>query len=160
MPKRYYFDETCMDTVYPTLWDGMLNCEECTIQISENYFQHSNRELDDLITEICGRYIDINIRDNTINFNITTDSSYYYYDFEKDIKKLIKEIEQKFNINIINGEFNATEVKYQGDKYKYTIIKNNDNSITLKKKLFNWTSYEKKDDVLSRITKKIKNIKI
>ena len=172
MSKRYYFDDTCLDTVYPTLWNGMLNCDDCTIPISENYYQNSNRELDDLLADICEANFCINIYDNTIYISLCQDTRYYYYQFEKDIKNVIKSIEQKFNINIINGEFNATEVKHQGDQYKYTISKNDDGSISLKKRVLNWTNYEKKkskkdDDMtditninMSKIITKIKKITI
>jgi archaellin len=51
-------------------------------------------------------------------------------------------IEKKLGININYGEFNAIEVKHYSNQYKYIILKNDDNSILLKKKTLNWDNYE------------------
>ena len=161
--KRYYFDESCDSPIYSTIWTGMLNCVECTIPISENYYQKSNRELDDLLADICDVNFYITINENTIYFSVCQDFRYYYHDFEKHIKKVINAIEEKFSIKIINGEFSATEIIHKGTQYKYTITKNDNGSISLKKRVLNWSSYEKKskkDDNISEITTKIKDITI
>jgi len=135
MEKRYYFDNTQIDANYSTIWYGFLiyDSSKNNISITENYYQKSNSILDDLLCEICDVNFYINIINNYIHISICQDCKYYYYQFEKDIKNVIKEIENKFNVTIESGEFNAVECKYNGNQYKYTITKNNQN-IILKKK--------------------------
>ena len=122
------------DTIYSTLWSGFLKYEGY-ISIALNYYQNSNRELDDLLAEICDVNFGVDIYDNTINITVCSDFRYYYYDFEKTFGIAIIEIEKKFNITIYDGEFYATEMIHQGSQYKYTISKyyNDNQSIDRKR---------------------------
>jgi len=144
MEQKYYFDNTNIDTNYSTIWYGFLiyDISKNNIPISENYYQKSNRILDDLLCELCDMNFCVNIINNHIYISICQDSKYYYYQFEKDIKIVIKEIETKFDVTIESGEFNATECKYNGNQYKYTITKNKDKNIILKRRILNWTTYD------------------
>lgn len=148
MEQKYYFDNTNIDTNYSTIWYGFLiynslkNNIPDSIPISENYYQKSNRILDDLLSELCNINFYVNIINNHIYISICQDSKYYYYQFEKDIKIVIKEIEAKFGLTIESGEFNANECKYNGNQYKYTITKNKDKNVILKRRILNWTNYD------------------
>jgi hypothetical protein len=137
---KYYFDNTNLLTKYGTLWDGFLtfNFNIQNWKIPENM----NSVLSDILVEICDINFYTNIIENNIYISLDTDSYFYYYDFEKTIKSAIIEIEKKFEINVNYGEFNAIEVKHYSNQYKYTISKNDDNSILLKKKTLNWDNYE------------------
>jgi hypothetical protein len=153
MEQRYYFDNTKIDTNYATIWYGFFiyNTTKNNIPISENYYQKSNRILDDLLREICDINFCINIINNYIYISVCQDSKYYYYQFEKDIKNVVKEIENKFSVIIESGEFNGVEYKYNGNQYKYTITKNKDKNIILKKKILNWEKYENKKKKINKI---------
>jgi len=165
MEQRYYFNNTNIDNNYATIWYGSLIYDQTKniIPISENYYQKSNIILDDLLSEICNMNFYVNIINNYIYISVCQDFKYYYYQFEKDIKNVIKEIENKFDVIIESGEFNAVECKYNGNQYKYTISKNNDKSISLKKKILNWENYESKKRKVSKIdelNESTKNLKI
>ena len=153
MEQKYYFDSTNIDTNYSTIWYGFLIYDNSknNISISENYFQKSNRLLDDLLCELTDTNFYVNIINNHIHISICQDSKYYYYQFEKDIKNIIKEIENKFIVSIEGGEFSAVECKYNGNQYKYTISKNKDKNIILKKRILNWENYESKKRKLNKI---------
>jgi len=131
--KRYYYDDTDLDKNYATLWNGFL-------EYNKNNIDNSNKALDDLITSICDINFYIYLLDSKIYISLCQDSKYYYYQFEKDIKLMIHKIETQFNVNIIYGEFNATELKHEGNQYKYTLSKNTDLNIVLKKKVLSWNS--------------------
>jgi hypothetical protein len=147
MIKKYYFEDTTLNTKYPTLWNGYLLYNGENISISENYYQRSNRDLDDLLVDICDVNFYVTLIDNNIYLSVCGDSSFYYYNFEKTIKKAIKKIEKKFNINITESEFFATELKPMGNQYKYSTSKNDgDDKIILKKKTLNWITYENKNE--------------
>ena len=141
--KKYYYENTFLETKYFTLWNGYFKYNGNKIKVSENYYQESNRELDDLFVEICDINFYISLIDEYIYISVDSDSYFYSTNFEKTIKKALKEIEIKFNIIIECGEFYATEVKHMGNQYKYTISKSN-NKIILKKKILNWDTYNKK----------------
>ena len=152
--NKYYFQNTIVETEFPTLWDGYLTYDaDKLIEISDGYFQKSNRELDDLLQEICDINFYVSLIDNNIYLSVCRDSHFYYQDFEKNIKKIIKEIEIKFNISIKSGQFNANEVKHRGSQYRYTINKDND-KISVKRKILNWETYDDK------VVKKMKDLKI
>jgi hypothetical protein len=157
--KRYYFDSHNLDSKYATLWNGYLEYNKNDMKINIEYIS----QLNDLITDICDVNFYVNDIDNKIYISLCQDSHYYYHQFEKDIKKLIIEIENKFSINIFYGEFNATEVKHQGNQYKYTITKDENLKIILKKKTLNWDNYESKNKKIKKIDKdnidNINNIK-
>ena len=59
------------------------------------------------------------------------------------IKLLIGNINSKFSVQIYCGEFNAHELRIDGDLYKYT-IKELNGKISLKKKILNWEVIGKK----------------
>lgn len=134
---KYYFDNTNLLTKYGTLWDGFL-----TFNLISELPSDTNTQISDILVEICDINFFTNVIENNIYISLDTDSYFYYYDFEKTIKSAIIEIEKKLKINISYGEFNATEVKHYSNIYKYTISKNDDNSILLKKKTLNWDNYE------------------
>ena len=135
--EKYYFDNTNLLTKYGTLWDGFLTFDLITELPSD-----ANSQISDILVEICDINFFTNVIEHNIYISLDTDSYFYYYDFEKTIKSAIIEIEKKFEININYGEFNAIEVKHYSNQYKYTISKNDDNSILLKKKTLNWDNYE------------------
>lgn len=162
--KKYYYENTILETKYFTLWNGYFKYEGNRINISENYFQESNRDLDDLLTEICNVNFYISLINEYIYISLDSDSYLYCINFEKTIKIALKEIEIKFNIIINCGEFYGTEVKHMGNQYKYTISKDEDR-IILKKKILNWDTYNKKDKKDNKndeydLINKIKDIKI
>ena len=137
--KRYYYEDTIIETNYPTLWNGHLSYEGDDIPISLDYYQNSNKELDEIFTEICEVNFYISIIDKKIYVSLCRDSNYYYRQFEKNIKSVINQIESKFNIIITDGEFYANEVKHEGSQYKYTITKLED-KLLLRKKILNWNN--------------------
>jgi hypothetical protein len=145
--QKYYFDNVNPD-IFSTVWYGFFLYEENDIQIpiSENYYQQSNRELDDLLSEICEINFYVTLNNNYIYLSIDSDTKYYYYYFEKNLKDIILKIEEKFNIHIQNGEFNAIEYRPNGNQYIYTISRSNDENkrIILKKKILNWGVLELK----------------
>lgn len=147
MIKKYYFDNTNLDKVHATLWNGYLVCESS----AANILKSKEKELDEIFAEICNINFYINIINNTIYISLCQDEKYYFYEFEKDIKNVIESIQEKYKIKIVSGEFNAIEIKNFGNQYKYIIKNINDNKISLKKKILNWDSYE---------NKKVKNKKI
>jgi hypothetical protein len=164
--KRYYFDDTHVNTKYATLWNGFLTYapDSKYIELSEGYYCNSNRELDDIVAEITDINFYTYLADDKIYFSLCQDSLYYVHDFEKHIKKLINKLEEHFSIKIASGEFNAVEVNHFSNQYKYTITKKDDN-FSLKKKVLNWTKYEekkkqKKNDDTQKIIETIKNLKI
>jgi hypothetical protein len=56
----------------------------------------------------------------------------------------VEKIEEICDINITYGDFNATELKHDGNQYKYTITRAEDKKIILKKRVLNWEVFEKK----------------
>lgn len=163
--KRYYYDGYNLDNNYATLWNGFLEYNSNIIELTQDRVEkNTNRELDNLLTDICDINFYIYILDSKIYISLCQDAKYYYYAFEKDIKKVISEIEDKFKVKIDYGEFNATELKHHGNQYKYTITKDETSKIILKKKILNWDNYESKIKKLKKnkgdITKDIENLKI
>jgi len=141
MIKKYYYENTPLETKYATLWDGYLTYEG-NIPISSNYWQNSNKELDDILADICDVNFYVSIIDNNIYLSVSSDFRFYITNFEKTIKKAIKEINDKFNVKIGEGHFNALEIKHSGNQYRYIIRvdekdKDKDKYI-LKKKTLNW----------------------
>jgi hypothetical protein len=168
MLNKYYF-ETINPDYYATVWYGFFEYDENNerIPISDDYYQKSNRDLDDLLVNVCDIHYYVNLLDNYIYLSIDNDSKYYYYQFEKNIKNTILSIEEKFKINIKNGEFNAIEYRPNGNQYKYTISREYDstlshNKVKLKKKILNWDSFKNKKNKssISNISDGIKNLKM
>jgi len=161
MIKKYYFDNTDLDKRYSTIWYGELLYKGDKISISVNYFQESNRDLDDLFIENLNINFYVTLIDNIIHISCCSDSSFYYYDFEKKIKKTITDIEKYFNIDIYSGNFNANELKYNPNQYKYIISKNKENKIILRKKILNWDLYDsKKKKITDNILDNFENLNI
>jgi hypothetical protein len=161
MIKKYYFDNTNLDTNYSTLWDGELLYNGNEIIKSNNYFQESNRELDDLLANYLGVNFYVTLLDKSIYISCCSDFKFYFYDFEKNIKNTILEIENLFKINIYNGNFNANELKHGGNQFKYNLSKNKDNKLVLKKKVLNWFIYEsKKKKINDTLLEKLDNLNI
>jgi archaellin len=162
--KRYYYDGYDLDKKYATLWNGFLEYNSNNIEYTKDRGDNTNRELDDLVTNICNINFYIYILNSKIYISLCQDTKYYYYDFEKDIKKVIGEIEDKFKVKIDYGEFNATELKHHGNQYKYTITKDKTSKIILKKKILNWDNFESKSKKIKKnkddINKDIENLKI
>lgn len=155
--KRYYYDNTDLDSKYPTLWNGFLEYDSNNIELTQDREEkNTNKELDDILSEICNINFYIYLLDSKIYISLCQDEKYYYYDFEKDIKKVISEIEIKFKVKINYGEFNATEIKHYGNQYKYTITKDKNSKIILKKKVLNWEIKKKMKDDVSKEMEKLK----
>ena len=150
---KYYFDNTNINQNFSTVWHGFLEYEGNSITLSDDYWQKSNRILDDLLTEICEIHFYVNLIDNRIYLSVDTDVKYYTHDFEKHIKDMILRIEHTFSIHIFVGEFNAIEYKPDSNQYKYTISRHADKKIILKKKILNWAVYNKKKNISSLIEK-------
>lgn len=153
MIKKYYYEGTFMEHKFPTLWNGFLTYNGMPIPISLDHYQDSNRELDDLLCEICDINFYVSLIDNHIHMSICSDSNYYATDFEKNTKKMIREIEKKFNVTVIDGEFYANEIKHNGNQYKYNILKDDKEKIILKKKTLNF-------NIDNELIKKIKKLNI
>lgn len=149
--KRYYFDEIDENN-YATLWNGFLEIS------NNNNIKISDMEVSDIMTEVCNINFYIYVNDTKIFISLCQDSKYYFYQFEKDILNAIRKIENKFNISILNGEFNAVEIKHNGSQYKYSILKNNDSKFELKKKILSWQNIKKKK--IDDINDKLENLKI
>jgi hypothetical protein len=161
---RYYYDNPNFDKNYRTIWKGYLSYTGNPIPISQNYFEYSNRDLNDIIVEICDINLYSNLENNVIYLSSDCDFNFYYYDFEKTIKPLIENLNIKFNIDIYGGEFKAHEVRIEGDLFKYTISKSKSN-IILKKKVLNWDIIEtkkskRKIDDDTKITSDMENLRI
>ena len=161
MIKKYYFENTDLDKIYSTLWNGELFYNGDKIPISINYFQESNRELDEILAENLNVNFYVTLADNNIYISCCSDFKFYYYDFEKNIKRTIFNIENKFKIYIYLGNFNATELKHEGNQYKYAISKNKEDKLILKKRVLNWDTYEsKKKKITENILDDFNNLKI
>ena len=160
----YYFTNTKLETSYPTLWNGYI------------YFKKNDNtpirleDVDNILADICdiNFYIKIDIKIDILHIYISMDQDekYYHHQFEKHIKKIINKFEEMFNINVIRGIFNATELKHQGNQYRYRISKKNDNKIMVSKKILNWEVIDKKnkksdlDDSFNDVLKDLDKITI
>lgn len=161
MSKKYYFENTQLNNIYSTIWYGELLYQGNQIPISLNYYQNSNKELDDILVDNLGANFYVNLINNNIYISLCSDTKFYYYDFEKKIKNTISKIEDFFKIDINSGNFNADELKHDGNKLKYNISKNKDNKIILRKKILNWLVYESKKKKLSEnIIENFENLEI
>lgn len=147
MIKKYYFDNTNLDKVYATLWNGYLVFEFSAVDI----LKLKEIELDEIFVKICNINFYINIINNIIYISLCQDEKYYFYQFEKDIKNVIISIQIKYKIKIESGEFNAIEIKNFGNQYKYIIKNTKIDKISLKKKILNWNSYENKKVKIKKI---------
>ena len=141
-----YQEERKLQQIYPTLWQGFLKYKGDKIEIKEEYkfHQKSNTILDDILVDITDTNFYVNLKNDYIYLSLDSDSYYYYYNFEKQIKKLIKKIEKEFKIYVTEGEFFATEIKHLGNQYCYEITRKENNKIFLVKKVLNWEIYAKK----------------
>jgi hypothetical protein len=130
--KKYYFVDTNLDVKYPTLWNGFLNFNKNEDTVI-NFL-----DIDNILIDICNVNFYVNIDSNNIYLSLDQDEKYYFFQFEKHIKKVIKKIEEISEIYINYGEFNANELKHFGLQYKYNITRTNDTKIVLKKKTLQW----------------------
>jgi hypothetical protein len=140
MDKKYYYDGTHVPDKFATLWNGYLESNIDTSYIPIN----SESILGDITLDICKSNFYINVYENMIYISLCSDSRYYFSDFEKHIKKVIRAIQDKFKIKIHFGEFFGTEIKHMGNQYRYTITQNEESKITVTKKTLNWENFEKK----------------
>lgn len=139
MSDRYYFHFPRTDTCYQTVWSGYLQIQESKPLIDES----KKDELRDILIDTCEQNFYIKYDNNHICLSLDLDTYYFYYEFEKHIKKVVRQIEEKNNTYIDFGEFFGTECKNKGNQYKYTIKKKED-KIVLKKKILNWDTFENK----------------
>ena len=168
MSNKYYFENSIVETKFPTLWHGYFlyknnmndenNINNKTKLLLNTSILSNISEIDNILVEICNINFYISILDNYIHLSLCRDENYYCHDFEKHIKIIIKSIEDKLNIFIYEGSFDANEVKHNGNQYRYSISKVED-SIILKKKTLNWDLYENKKKIV-KIKDSMKNLKI
>ena len=135
----YYFTNTKLETSYPTLWDGYIHFKK------KDSTPIILQDIDNILIDICNINFYIKIDILHIYLSMDQDEKYYHYQFEKHIKKIINTFEEMFNINVINGIFNATELKHQGNQYRYRISKKIDNKIMVSKKVLSWEVIDKKN---------------
>jgi len=150
--ERYYFDKNLEKNWYQTIWAGFFQTK-----IDEPYIASNKENLDkmnDLLIEVCDQHFWININENYIYLSADMDERYYYYQFEKHVKKAFLEIEKQFNVNIEIGEFHGTEVKHMGSQFYYIVnrFEENDNKLTLRKKVLNWETYENLKKKKNKVT--------
>ena len=135
----YYFMNTNLNTIYSTLWRGYFKY----IYNNETHII-SGLDIDNILVDICDINFYLHIEDQCIFISLCQDEKYYIYQFEKHCKKIVEKIEEICDINITYGDFNATELKHDGNQYKYTITRAEDKKIILKKRVLNWEVFEKK----------------
>ena len=146
--KRYYFDEDNRETSnYSTYWNGIINIHKENIQMNYDNLK--------IIKEIFKKKYNIQlewigIELNQIKITIHRNMKYYYYQFEKDIIGIIKNIQKSCKIKIESAIFEAWESKHNSDIYKYTIKKEEQKFKLIKKKLNieKWNSKIKKDNMI------------
>lgn len=135
---KYYWDDISHINVlerYKTIWKGTL----INTNIDSNWLKPDEvKQFDDLLINICDRNFYINVDENNIYLSLCQDSPYYYYEFEKNILKLLRSAEKKFNITINEGEFYCWECRPLANSYRYRIYKK-DNKFKLKKSVQNWS---------------------
>lgn len=140
---EYYWSDTSKINLlerYTTIWKGTLTNENIDlIWIKPGYIEI----LKDIFVDVCQRNFHIILDEMNIYISLCQDSPYYYYEFEKDILKLLKGIEKRFNVKIKEGEFTCWECKPLSNSYRYFIYKN-DNKFKLKKNILNWEIFDKK----------------
>lgn len=137
---KYYFMNSNMDVNnYSTLWRGYFKF----IYNNTNYIL-SGLDVDNILLDICDINFYIHLDQDYIYISICQDEKYYVYQFEKHCKKIVAKLEEICDIYITYGEFNATELKQDGNQYKYTLTKTEDKKISLRKKTLNWEIFEKK----------------
>jgi len=143
--KRYYYDECTFNVLekYATIWKGFLKKKN----IDDNWIKCDElRKIDDLFAE---KY-DINfytyLDEDYLYISLCQDTKYYYYQFEKDIIKMIKDIQKLCQIEIGEGCFEAWECKPYADSYKYTIYREEE-KLKLKKIKVNIEKYENQKKV-------------
>ncbi len=136
--QKYYYMDTQSDKIYATLWNGFLKYKK----LDEHPIPFL--DIDNILVDICNINFYVHLDNEYIYISLCQDEKYYAHQFEIHIKKVIRSFEEKFNLQILSGEFNATELRHQGDQIKYTISKLSNNNISLKKRILNWESYERR----------------
>jgi len=154
--EKYYFLEkkgSDVNIKYPTLWDGFLKYER------KNNDPIEWLDLDNILIDICDINFYIHTDNDNIYLSVDRDESYYVHQFEKHIKKVIKLMEEKLDIIILEGSFNANEVKHNGSQYKYNISRDKD-KIIVKKTILNWEIINKSRDEDDHLINKVSKIRI
>ena len=140
---QYYWDDTKHINVlekYSTIWKGTLKNENVdSLWISPDKLN----QLEDLFTDVLDRNFYIYLDENYIYVSLCQDSPYFYYEFEKNIIKLLKKIENKFEVTISEGEFYCWECRPMADSYRYIIYKK-EKKFKMKKTVLNWEKYDNK----------------
>jgi magnesium-transporting ATPase (P-type) len=120
--KYYYDDPKFNNKKYTTLWKGHISYFGGPIPISEDYYQYSNRDLDDLIAETCNINMYCNLQNNTIYLSSDCDFNFYYYDFEKEFHLLgaaVQEDKLQENVPSTIRDLRLANIKFwmlTGDK--------------------------------------------
>lgn len=145
--KRYYFDENENYTlIYSTYWYGLINIDKEISTNDDNMFYIKDIFKTKYNIELQWLGID----KNQIRLTIHRNMKYYYYQFEKDILNIIKDIQKKCEFKVEIAIFEAWESKHDSDHYKYTIKRVNQ-VLKLSKKKLNiekWNSKIEYDKVL------------
>ena len=143
--QHYYFEdpkyEELLNKKYYTLWHGYLKGSK------EKWFQEKDySSSSDIITDACDINFYRHYTEDHLYLSLDSDERYFYYQFEKNIFKMIKDLEKNFDVFIEEAEFYANEIRHNGDQIRYTISRKKDNShkILLKKKVLNWKSFDAK----------------
>ncbi len=151
--EKYYFVNTNVNIKYPTLWDGYLNYTKNSSDVVINYL-----DIDNILVDICEINFYIHLQPETIYISLDRDENYYFHQFEKHIKPVIKKMEEIMNITIQYGEFNASEIKHDPNLFKYIITRKTD-KIILQKQSLNWSILHKNDNT-SDLSAKLNNMNI
>ena len=119
--KRYYFDDENQNIVYySTYWYG-------TINVNNNQLNYSNLvHINNIFKTKYNIELEwLSIDENQIKLTIHRNMKYYYYQFEKEILSILKDIQRNCKFKIDNAIFDAWESKHDSNMYKYTIKKVN-----------------------------------
>ena len=129
--KRYYFDDENQNIVYySTYWYG-------TINVNNNQLNYSNLvHINNIFKTKYNIELEwLSIDENQIKLTIHRNMKYYYYQFEKEILSIVKDIQRNCKFKIDNAIFDAWESKHDSNMYKYTIKKVNQVFKLIKKEL-------------------------
>ena len=144
--SNYYWEEKTPINIcekYVTYWKGYFKNKNID---SKWINQNDIKKINTLLAEKYDIMFHIQVDESNIYFSIGGDDRYYYYDFEKHILKIIKDIEKMFNVKIEEGCFEAWECRPEANMFKYIISKENKKCI-LKKTVVNIQKYENKKNI-------------
>ena len=150
MNESHYYTSSLDPNKYKTIWTGYIKYQNNFIdsinQTNEQMINNLRIEIDEIIQELTDINFYIDIQNNIIYLSVDDDEAFYYHQFEKSIKKIVRKIEEKYNNIFIESEFFATEYKHRGNQYKYNLIKESSGEkekLILKKVSLNWSLFEK-----------------